>query len=156
RRIGGSDRRACQRDHRPGHPRKLLGLQPAGARRQQLLRHQGPDARRLSRLDLARRVGGHRRPQHRRVAGVSRIQLYPKAMQSKLTNPVLPDPWAEEALRRIDYDFDKLYGKLTWSFFGHTACVTIASRAATFDMLTRRFLDEHPDVTAVHLGCGLD
>jgi len=32
----------------------------------------------------------------------------------------------------------------------------IATRAATFDLLTRRYLADHPDATVLHLGCGMD
>ncbi len=84
------------------------------------------------------------------------LTLYPKAVQSRWKKPILPDPWADEAIRRIDYDFSKLYGKLTWRLWGHTACVTIASRSATFDALTTGYLADHPDATVLHLGCGLD
>ncbi len=84
------------------------------------------------------------------------LTLYPKAVQSRWKKPVLADPWAAEAMRRIDYDIGRLYGNLTWRLWGHTACVTIASRAATFDAITARYLADHPDTTVLHLGCGLD
>jgi len=35
-------------------------------------------------------------------------------------------------------------------------CTIIATRAATFDMLTNRYLADHPDATVLHVGCGMD
>jgi O-methyltransferase involved in polyketide biosynthesis len=35
-------------------------------------------------------------------------------------------------------------------------CTIIATRAATFDLLTNRYLADHPDATVLHLGCGMD
>src|SRR6266566_3181437 len=32
----------------------------------------------------------------------------------------------------------------------------IATRAATFDLLTTRYLADHPAATVLHLGCGMD
>ena len=64
------------------------------------------------------------------------MTLSGRALQSQWENPILRDPWAEEAMRHIDYD--------------------IATRAATFDLLTQRYLAEHPDATVLHVGCGMD
>lgn len=35
------------------------------------------------------------------------MTLYARAVQSQGKNPILPDQWAEDAIRRIDYDFSK-------------------------------------------------
>jgi hypothetical protein len=35
-------------------------------------------------------------------------------------------------------------------------CTIVATRAATFDLLTTRYLADHPDATVLHLGCGMD
>src|SRR5208337_1550398 len=32
----------------------------------------------------------------------------------------------------------------------------VATRAATFDLLANRYLDDHPDATVLHVGCGMD
>ena len=37
-----------------------------------------------------------------------------------------------------------------------SALASIATRAATFDLLTNRYLAEAPDATVLHLGCGMD
>lgn len=86
------------------------------------------------------------------------MTLYGRAMQSRWEKPILPDPWAEEAVRRIDYDFSKLYGYggLFGRMVGGLGCTIIATRASTFDLLTTRYLADHPNATVLHLGCGLD
>ena len=38
------------------------------------------------------------------------ITLYSRAVQSQWPNPILPDLWAEDAIRHIDYDFSKVKG----------------------------------------------
>jgi len=35
-------------------------------------------------------------------------------------------------------------------------CTIIATRAATFDLLTNRYLADHPEATVLHVGCGMD
>ena len=35
-------------------------------------------------------------------------------------------------------------------------CTIIATRAATFDLLTTRFLADHPDAVVLQVGCGMD
>jgi O-methyltransferase involved in polyketide biosynthesis len=86
------------------------------------------------------------------------MTLYGRALQSQWEHPILRDPWAEEAVRRIDYDFSKLYGYA--GVFGHLVsglgCTIIATRAGTFDLETTRYLADHPEATVLHLGCGLD
>lgn len=77
------------------------------------------------------------------------ITLYSRALQSRSKHPILRDTWAEEAVRRIDYDFKKF-------LIGRRSALMIACRAAQFDLWTTRFLDNHPDATILHLGCGLD
>jgi len=84
------------------------------------------------------------------------MTLSGRAIQSQWKNPILRDPWAEEAMRRIDYDIRASYGKLRWKIFGAMGCTIIATRAATFDELTARYLADHPDATVLHVGCGMD
>ena len=86
------------------------------------------------------------------------MTLYGRALQSRWARPILPDPWAEEAVRRIDYDFSTLYGfgGLSGRLFSGAGCTIIATRASTFDLLTTRYLADHPDATVLHLGCGMD
>ncbi|HTK07051.1 MAG TPA: class I SAM-dependent methyltransferase [Ktedonobacteraceae bacterium] len=84
------------------------------------------------------------------------MTLNGRAIQSQWKNPILHDPWAEEAMRHIDYDIRKRYGGIGWRLIGDIGCTIIATRAATFDLLTARYLADHPDATVLHLGCGMD
>jgi methyltransferase (TIGR00027 family) len=85
------------------------------------------------------------------------MTLSGRAMQSQWKNPILRDPWAEEAMRHIDYDISKTYkGVGSWSMWSEIGCTIIATRAATFDLLTNRFLADHPDAIVLQVGCGMD
>lgn len=85
------------------------------------------------------------------------MTLSGRAIQSQWKNPILRDPWAEEAMRHIDYDMSKqLTGVASWSMWKNIGPTIIATRAATFDLLTTRFLTDHPDATVLHVGCGMD
>jgi len=75
------------------------------------------------------------------------MTLNVRAIQSQWKNPILRDPWAEEAMRHIDYDIGKHYrGVGSWSLWSKIGCTIVATRAATFDLLTNRYLADHPDV----------
>ena len=85
------------------------------------------------------------------------MTLSGRAIQNQWKDPILRDPWAEEAMQHIDYDLSKqLTGVASWSIWKDIGPTIIASRAATFDLLTTRFLADHPDATVLHVGCGLD
>jgi O-methyltransferase involved in polyketide biosynthesis len=85
------------------------------------------------------------------------MTLSGRATQSQWKNPILRDPWAEEAMRHIDYDLSKsLKGVSSWRMWSAIGCTIIATRAATFDLLTNRYLADHPDATVLHVGCGMD
>src|SRR5215813_1284068 len=84
------------------------------------------------------------------------MTLSGRAIQSQWPNPILRDPWAEEAMRHIDYDMSKHYSSLMWRMVADIGCTIIATRAATFDQLTTRYLADHPDATVLHVGCGMD
>ena len=59
--------------------------------------------------------------------------LYGRAMDARSARPVLGDPTAQDAISRIDYDFDK-FG------IGRTEAFSIASRGKVFDTMVRDFL----------------
>ena len=85
------------------------------------------------------------------------MTLSGRAIQSQWKNPILRDPWAEEAMRHIDYDMGKqLTGVASWTMWRDIGPTIIATRAVTFDLLTTRFLADHPDATVLHVGCGMD
>jgi O-methyltransferase involved in polyketide biosynthesis len=75
--------------------------------------------------------------------------LYGRAMDAGLPEPVLGDPTAADAVRRIDYDFGKFKLNADLAF-------AIAARAKVFDDRAAEFLREHPGATVLHLGCGMD
>src|SRR6266508_2788502 len=77
------------------------------------------------------------------------ITLYGRALQSRSEHPILRDTWAEDAVHRVDYDFDKLK-------VGQRAALLFACRATQLDRWTTSFLADHPGATVLHLGCGLD
>jgi O-methyltransferase involved in polyketide biosynthesis len=80
-----------------------------------------------------------------------------RATQSQWAHPILRDPWAEDAMRHVDYDMSQtLKGVASWGIWKNIGPAIIATRAATFDLLTTRYLAEHPDATVLHVGCGLD
>jgi O-methyltransferase involved in polyketide biosynthesis len=85
------------------------------------------------------------------------MTLSGRAIQSQWKQPILRDPWAEEAMRHIDYDLSKhLTGVASWRMWKDIGPTIIATRAATFDLLTNRYLADHPDATVLHVGCGMD
>lgn len=85
------------------------------------------------------------------------MTLSGRAIQSQWQHPILRDPWAEEAMRHIEYDMSKtLKGVASWSMWKDIGPTVIATRAATFDLLTKRFLADHPDAIVLQVGCGMD
>ncbi len=73
------------------------------------------------------------------------MTLSGRAIQSQWEHPILRDPWAEEAMRHIDYDMSKtLKGVSSWGIWKKIGPTIIATRAATFDLLTTRYLADHP------------
>jgi O-methyltransferase involved in polyketide biosynthesis len=85
------------------------------------------------------------------------MTLSGRAIQSQWKEPILRDPWAVDAMQHIDYDISQQYkGMGSWSMWRDIGPTIIATRAATFDQLTHRYLSEHPDATVLHVGCGMD
>ena len=85
------------------------------------------------------------------------MTLNSRAVQSQWKNPIFRDPWAEEAMRQIDYDMSKtLKGVSSWGIWNKIGPTIVATRAATFDLLTNRYLADHPDATVLQVGCGMD
>src|SRR5450756_1777887 len=70
--------------------------------------------------------------------------IYGKALDARADHPILGDTYAEEAVDRIDFDFDKLAA-------GGDAAITLPFRAKFFDDWTREFLDSHSDAIVLHL-----
>ncbi|WP_326953815.1 class I SAM-dependent methyltransferase [Amycolatopsis sp. NBC_01286] len=77
------------------------------------------------------------------------MALYLRALDNRRETPILGDPFAQDVVDRIDYDFGRL-GNLKGN------APLIATRARQFDAWTRDFLAGHPDGLVLHLACGLD
>lgn len=77
------------------------------------------------------------------------LALYAKALESRSPASILQDKMADEAVKRIDYDFSAI--KPTPS-----ALISVTYRAKQLDLWTADFLNQHPDAVVLHLGCGLD
>ena len=76
------------------------------------------------------------------------IPLFGKAIMSK-DNLFLHDPKAEEIISKIDYDFNSLKQSKWLSMY-------MSVRALIIDELCNKYIEEHPNATIIHLGCGLD
>ncbi len=76
------------------------------------------------------------------------IPLLGKAIMSK-DNLFLHDPKAEEIISKIDYDFNSLKQSKWLSMY-------MSVRALIIDELCNKYINEHPNATVIHLGCGLD
>jgi O-methyltransferase involved in polyketide biosynthesis len=75
--------------------------------------------------------------------------LYGKALDNRAEHPILGDRFADQAVRRIDFDFERL--KLP-----KDGAITLPMRARHLDQWTREFIAANPQSTVLHLGCGLD
>lgn len=76
------------------------------------------------------------------------ITLYAKAQDYRSKRSILHDAKADELVRSIDYDFERLKP------FG-TNTVLVA-RARQLDDWVREFIGSHEESTVLNLGCGLD
>jgi O-methyltransferase involved in polyketide biosynthesis len=75
--------------------------------------------------------------------------LYGRALDSRSERPILGDRFADEIVRRLDFDFEQLE-------LPKGADISLPVRAKHFDGWTREFLAANPRSTVLHLGCGLD
>jgi O-methyltransferase involved in polyketide biosynthesis len=75
--------------------------------------------------------------------------LYARALDSRSPRSILHDHVADEAIRRIDYEFRK-------TGINATTAAGVALRGKQLDDWTTDFLTDHPHATVLHLACGLD
>jgi O-methyltransferase involved in polyketide biosynthesis len=76
------------------------------------------------------------------------ITLYAKALDNRSKHPILHDEKADEIVKTIDYDFEKLKG------FGNGNVMVV--RAKQLDEWIKEFLKSNPNAVVMNLGCGLD
>lgn len=76
--------------------------------------------------------------------------LKAKALDNRLPDPILGDEYAEQAMRRLDPDYD------TRGCGTRQIGLAAVVRAKAHDDWARSFLADHPDAVVLHLGCGLD
>ncbi|WP_440951026.1 class I SAM-dependent methyltransferase [Methanosphaerula subterraneus] len=75
--------------------------------------------------------------------------LYGKALDSRTDNPILGDTFADEVVRHIDFDFERLK-------IPKGSSISVPMRAKHLDQWSREFLAANPDSIVLNLGCGLD
>ena len=76
------------------------------------------------------------------------MPLYAKALDSRAKHPILGDVKADEIVRMIDNDFEKLRRPGNGN--------VMVARAKQFDEWVRDFLKSNPDAVVLNVGCGLD
>ena len=77
------------------------------------------------------------------------LTLYARALDHRLSHPVLDDAMADQIVHTTDYDYDQLHI--------HTnLIVNVALRARKLDQITGAFLARDPDAIGIDLGAGLD
>ena len=79
------------------------------------------------------------------------ITLYAKALDSRSEKPVLSDQKADEMVKVIDYDFEKLIPPEDLN-----SANLVVIRAKQIDAWIEEFLKAHSDAVVLNLGCGLD
>ncbi|MEV7093219.1 class I SAM-dependent methyltransferase [Amycolatopsis sp. NPDC051045] len=75
--------------------------------------------------------------------------LYGRALDYRSAHPILGDKAADDAVRRIDFDFTKVG-------ISRDRAVSVVLRAKPIDDWTAEYLRDHPDAIVLHLGCGMD
>jgi O-methyltransferase involved in polyketide biosynthesis len=77
------------------------------------------------------------------------LTLYCRALDNRLSKPILSDATADEIVRKLDYDFGQF--KVNKNFI-----LNVALRAKKLDEVASGFIRHHPDAVGLDLGAGLD
>lgn len=77
------------------------------------------------------------------------VPLLGKATMSAEAHPILVDTKAEEIIRSVEYDFDRLRAP-------KKTLIMLAMRAKKLDSYVSNYLRSADDPVVLHLGCGLD
>ncbi len=75
--------------------------------------------------------------------------LYGRALDYRSADPILGDKAADDAVRRIDFDFTKVG-------INADSAYSVVLRAKPIDDWAAEYLRAHPDALVLHLGCGMD
>jgi len=77
------------------------------------------------------------------------LTLCGRALDNRSPHPILGDEMADEIVRTLDYDYDKLN-------IDTNLRLNVALRAKKLDQVASRFVARHPDAVGIDLGAGLD
>ena len=77
------------------------------------------------------------------------LTLCCRALDNRSPHPVLGDEIADEIVRTLDYDYERLNTNTN-------LVLNVALRAKKIDEVASRFLDRHPDAVGLDLGAGFD
>jgi O-methyltransferase involved in polyketide biosynthesis len=77
------------------------------------------------------------------------LTLYSRALNNRLSKPILSDATADEIVRNLDYDFEQF--KINKNFI-----LNVALRAKKLDEVASGFIRHHPNAVGLDLGAGLD
>lgn len=84
-----------------------------------------------------------------KIAETMLVALHARALEARMPEPMLVDPFALRLVEQIDYDFSR------FKLGGHDQATTIM-RLRQFDRYTHAFLSCHEHPVVVNIGCGLD
>jgi O-methyltransferase involved in polyketide biosynthesis len=77
------------------------------------------------------------------------LTLCCRALDNRTPHPILGDAMADEIVRTVDYDYERLH-------IGTNLMLNAAVRAKKLDEVAARFVARHPDAIGLDLGAGLD
>lgn len=86
------------------------------------------------------------------VTGVPEIMiqtLYARAKETKKDDAKIIDDIAVRIVEKIDYDFSKADNDKTMSS-------GVIARTIVLDNIVEQYLNQHPDIIVINIGCGLD
>jgi O-methyltransferase involved in polyketide biosynthesis len=77
------------------------------------------------------------------------LTLCGRALDNRSHQPILGDKIADQIVRKVDYDYEKLH-------IPSSSAIYIAHRAKKLDEIVQGFTARHPDAIGLDLGAGLD
>lgn len=77
------------------------------------------------------------------------LTLCGRALDNRLSRPILGDNIADEVVRMVEFDYKKLH-------IPTSSAIYIAHRAKKLDEIAQRFIARHPNAVGLDLGAGLD